>query len=37
MVGKTLDIKLDLRKKFIDQFISLHEELIPWNTIRYIF
>lgn len=35
--GKNIRYKAGLKKQFIDQFVSLHEELIPWNTIRYIF
>lgn len=35
--GKNIRYKAGLKKQFINQFVSLHEELIPWNTIRYIF
>jgi spore photoproduct lyase len=27
----------DLKANFIEEFKSLHAEIIPWNTIRYIF
>ena len=27
----------DLKAQYIKQFIELHNEIIPWNTIRYIF
>lgn len=26
-----------LKKKYINQFLELHAEIIPWNKIRYIF
>lgn len=35
--GKNIRYKAGLKKQFIDEFVSLHKELIPWNTIRYIF
>jgi spore photoproduct lyase len=27
----------DLKAEYIKQFVKLHDEIIPWNTIRYIF
>lgn len=27
----------NLKAKFIEEFKALHKEIIPWNTIRYIF
>jgi len=35
--GENVRYKLSLKKKFIEQFIALHDEVIPWNKIRYIF
>lgn len=35
--GKNLRYKLDLKSGFIEEFKQLHNEIIPWNTIRYIF
>ena len=35
--GENVRYKLSLKKKFIQQFIALHDEIIPWNKIRYIF
>jgi spore photoproduct lyase len=32
-----LRYRYDLKAKFIEEFKSLHAEIIPWNTIRYIF
>lgn len=32
-----LRYRYDLKANFIDEFKSLHSEIIPWNTIRYIF
>lgn len=29
--------KSGLKKELIKQFVSLHDEIIPWNKIRYIF
>jgi len=26
-----------LKREYINQFIDLHNSIIPWNTIRYIF
>lgn len=35
--GKNLRYKLPIKKAAIEQFKELHESVIPWNTIRYIF
>ncbi len=35
--GKNVRYKAKLKQKFINQFIELHDSIIPWNTIRYIF
>ena len=35
--GKNIRYRSDLKKGFIDDFTKLHDEIIPWNTIRYIF
>ena len=35
--GRNLRYKIDLKRKFIKDFVSLHDRIIPWNTIRYIF
>ena len=35
--GENVRYKLSLKKKFIEQFIALHDGIIPWNKIRYIF
>ena len=35
--GKNLRYKRNMKKDFIHQFTQLHSEIIPWNTIRYIF
>jgi len=35
--GMNIRYKHDLKRVFIEQFIDLHDRLIPWNTIRYIF
>lgn len=35
--GENLRYKLDMKSNFIEQFKHLHNEIIPWNTIRYIF
>ena len=37
MGGKNIRYKYQLKEKFIEQFIELHDKIIPWNTIRYIF
>ena len=35
--GKNYRYKLGLKRNYINQFIELHNSIIPWNTIRYIF
>lgn len=35
--GKNIRYKTDLKAKFIKEWTNLHDEIIPWNTIRYIF
>jgi spore photoproduct lyase len=32
-----LRYRYDLKAQYIEQFKKLHAEIIPWNTIRYIF
>ena len=35
--GKNIRYKYNLKNDFINSFTKLHDEIIPWNTIRYIF
>ena len=35
--GENIRYKHDLKAEYIKQFVELHDEIIPWNTIRYIF
>lgn len=35
--GKNIRYKKGFKKQFINEFIELHDRIIPWNTIRYIF
>lgn len=35
--GKNIRYRLNLKSGFIDSFTRLHDSIIPWNTIRYIF
>jgi spore photoproduct lyase len=35
--GENIRYKHDLKAEYIRQFTKLHDEIIPWNTIRYIF
>lgn len=35
--GLNLRYKHDLKSQYIDQFTKLHDEIISWNKIRYIF
>jgi len=35
--GKNIRYKHHLKNDFVKSFIMLHDEIIPWNTIRYIF
>lgn len=35
--GKNLRYKISFKSKSIEKFKSIHNSIIPWNTIRYIF
>lgn len=35
--GVNLRYKYEMKNYFMKQFIHLHNKIIPWNTIRYIF
>ncbi len=35
--GDNIRYRWDLKKQMINKFKSLHDNIIPWNTIRYIF
>jgi spore photoproduct lyase len=35
--GENLRYKWKLKKQLIKEWTALHDEIIPWNTIRYIF
>lgn len=35
--GENIRYKHDLKKEYIRQWTELHDQIIPWNTIRYIF
>ena len=35
--GKNIRYNRNLKKEYIKQWRALHDEVIPWNTIRYIF
>lgn len=35
--SENIRYKHALKRKFINNFINLHNDIIPWNTIRYIF
>lgn len=35
--GKNIRYKHDLKAQYIKEWTELHNEIIPWNTIRYIF
>lgn len=35
--GKAVRYKVKLKSNFITRWTALHNKLIPWNTIRYIF
>jgi len=35
--GTNIRYKSGLKNKYIQQFKALHDRVIPWNTIRYIF
>jgi len=35
--GENIRYKLGMKAEYIKQFRQLHNQIIPWNTIRYIF
>jgi spore photoproduct lyase len=35
--GKNIRYEHNRKADYIKQFVELHDEIIPWNTIRYIF
>jgi spore photoproduct lyase len=35
--GKNIRYRHDLKANYIREWIDLHDQFIPWNTIRYIF
>lgn len=35
--GDNIRYKYQLKAQYIEEFKKLHQEIIPWNTIRYIF
>ena len=35
--GENIRYKHTLKREFIKDFVDLHDKIIPWNTIRYIF
>lgn len=35
--GKNIRYKHQLKSQFIKQWVELHDKIIPWNKIRYIF
>lgn len=35
--GKNVRYQHEIKKQFIEAFIKEHDNVIPWNTIRYIF
>jgi spore photoproduct lyase len=35
--GKNLRYEHNRKADYIKQFVEMHDELLPWNTIRYIF
>lgn len=35
--GKNIRYKVNLKSKYIQEWTELHDKIIPWNTIRYIF
>jgi spore photoproduct lyase len=37
MGGKNIRYKYQLKEKYIEDFVKLHDQIIPWNLIRYIF
>jgi spore photoproduct lyase len=35
--GENIRYKHDLKAQYIEQWTALHDEIVPWNTIRYCF
>lgn len=35
--GKNIRYKHDFKAQYIKKWTELHDQIIPWNTIRYIF
>lgn len=35
--GENVRYKINYKQQWIKSFIKLHDEIIPWNKIRYIF
>jgi spore photoproduct lyase len=35
--GENIRYRHDLKAQYIKEWTELHDEIIPWNTIRYIF
>jgi len=35
--GKNIRYKHELKREYIEQFVEVHDRVIPWNKIRYIF
>ena len=35
--GKNIRYKTRIKRELINRFRAVHSEVIPWNTIRYIF
>lgn len=35
--GKNIRYRANLKNQYIDEWTKLHDSIIPWNTIRYIF
>jgi spore photoproduct lyase len=35
--GKNIRYEREFKKRFIKEFKDIHQQIIPWNTIRYIF
>jgi spore photoproduct lyase len=35
--GENIRYKHEIKKQFVDAFIKEHDNIIPWNRIRYIF
>ena len=35
--GRNIRYKVGLKQKFINEFTELHDRIVPWNKIRYIF